>query len=305
MPSTLLLAQVKLAFHWGFWVRVPHVSARQETYILPPPSTLLGTLAAGIAFAVRDLNGVHIPETRVAPNGSIEVPLPKVIVEKHAIKEIFFRVLERYGIRRTDISRQFQGPYVRKVNLEKDRSQWFAVRTVGKVYSPLLVCEVAYLVDPSALLEALNHFKVNIPNINKLLLASLLSISRVGPVEGIVTVCEARVLPVEVIKYERGLKLPAEPCPYFACPPDIVDEGEVCIVTFFDWRDPNFWTSNRTCRELRYAVPIDSWYLNAGILAPFKPYSMLERALERVGKFVRAVKGDGIEHETIYPIRDI
>ena len=45
-------AYARLVFSWGFSVRPPGLSAGGPSFQVPPPSTLVGALAAGAAVAV-------------------------------------------------------------------------------------------------------------------------------------------------------------------------------------------------------------------------------------------------------------
>ncbi|MFP3258868.1 MAG: type I-A CRISPR-associated protein Cas5a, partial [Caldivirga sp.] len=204
----MAIAQAML--HWGFWIRYPLASARQDTYVVPQPSTLVGALGAGLARAISGLCGVAIPEIIHNPRARdmqsrYSVPIITFILP--AIKDVYFRVLSGWGIRTTDITRHFQGTYIRAEDL-KDPSQWFAVRVTGKVYAPLMEVEIAYLVNTEKLREVLSNIGCN-ASAEEMLLYGLASINRLGPVEGVLTITKIGVFDVE----ETRNKLMKEPCP--------------------------------------------------------------------------------------------
>jgi CRISPR-associated protein Cas5 subtype I-A len=279
----LKMAIAQAMLHWGFWIRYPLASARQDTYVVPQPSTLVGALGAGLARAISGLCGVAIPEIIHNPRARdmqsrYSVPIITFILP--AIKDVYFRVLSGWGIRSMDITRHFQGTYIRVEDL-KDPSQWFAVRVTGKVYAPKMEIEIAYLVDTEKLREALGEFECNVDP-EKALLYGLASMTRLGPVEGLLTIEGISILNVE----EARGKLMNEPCPYFRI--SHVPSGlgsDVTIAEFWDWGRAEFWSGLRVPNldyTLKYVVPLNKSSLDSGLLMPFKPCKLLRDIINEV-----------------------
>lgn len=281
--TMLKMAIAQAMLHWGFWIRYPLASARQDTYVVPQPSTLVGALGAGLARAISGLCGVAIPEIIHNPRARdmqsrYSVPIITFILP--AIKDVYFRVLSGWGIRSMDITRHFQGTYIRVEDL-KDPSQWFAVRVTGKVYAPKMEIEIAYLVDTEKLREALGEFECNVDP-EKALLYGLASMTRLGPVEGLLTIEGISILNVE----EARGKLMNEPCPYFRI--SHVPSGlgsDVTIAEFWDWGRAEFWSGLRVPNldyTLKYVVPLNKSSLDSGLLMPFKPCKLLRDIINEV-----------------------
>jgi CRISPR-associated Cas5-like protein len=303
--SSLMLARARLSLHWGFWTRLPLVTARQDTLLIPPPSTLLGAFASGLASVLRDICGNPYGELKVTMEEGvniIEIPLLRELVKGRVVREVFFKVVEGFGVKNVDLSRVFQAPYVNLENIKRDWRRWsYAVRTTGKVYAPLMNCEIAYLIEKRALLNLAEKLCPGIDG-TELVLASLLSISRLGSVEGIVTAERVELIPdVECKKLEES---PSTPCPYFAITNDMLREvaetRSVAIVNFWDWRNESFWYSPRHgINTIPYVIPVDAWYLESGIIPPFKSCNLIDNVLRRIGRGVYVVKGD---EKSFYPV---
>ena len=282
---SLTLIRVEGVFHWGFWVRQAYASARQDTLPLPPPSTLVGALASGLAAVLRDICKAPVAELGYTAE-AIEVPLITKLVRSGTVIETYFKVVDGYGIKRVDITRVFQAPYIRRRHLQ-DVTQWFAVRTAGKVYSPHMRFEAAYLVD---LAKAESIFKDMCKDLatESLLKLGALSISRIGPLEGIVTVlrvCLDNVSPSTITG------APLSPCPYFEIVDSIANKlrqarlAEATLVEFWDWKDPDFWTSKRSAGKVRpYVAPLNRSSVESGIITPFKPCTFIKDIVVAVGK---------------------
>jgi CRISPR-associated protein Cas5 subtype I-A len=300
-----MLARARLRLHWGFWTRLPLVTARQDTLLIPPPSTLLGAFASGLASVLRDICDNPYGELKVAMEESmsiIEIPLLRELVKSRVVREVFFKVIEGFGVKNVDLSRVFQAPYVNLENIEDNWRRWsYAVRTTGKVYAPLMNCEIAYLVEKRALLNLAEKLCPRVDS-TRLVLASILSLSRLGSVEGIITV--ERVEVTQDVECEELKESPSSPCPYFAITNDMVREvaetRSVAIVNFWDWRGEGFWYSpRRNVNTIPYVVPVDTWYLESGIIPPFKSCNLIDGVLRRIGRGIYVVNGD---EKSFYPV---
>ncbi|MGC8543131.1 MAG: hypothetical protein ACP5NQ_04260 [Vulcanisaeta sp.] len=289
----LKMAIAQMLLHWGYWVRYPLASARQDIYVVPQPSTLVGMFINGLSRALNGLCGLTTPEVAKVNNDYL-VPMVKLFLP--SIKEVYFRVLKGWGFRVMDITRHFQGPYIRADNLS-DPNQWFAVRVVGKLYAPMAHVEASYLMDIDEFDDALRSLGCGAPG-EKILLAGLLSMSRIGPIEGIVTVTKALLAPVKETE-GKAIKLMEEPCPYF----EVKDGSKLAklgikatVTQFWNWRSEDFWRGARTPSDaLTYVVPLSKSSLDAGVLTLFTPCALLRDIISDV--YVAEVDG----HEYTYP----
>jgi CRISPR-associated Cas5-like protein len=286
---SLALLRVEGVFHWGFWVRQAYASARQDTLPVPPPSTLVGALASGLAAALRDLCGVGVAELRYS-NGVAEVPLIRELISVNTIRGVYFRILNGLAIKRVDITRHFQAPYIRTDNWG-DKTQWYAVRGVGKVYAVNTVFESAYLID----VEKAESFAKRVCSSMdplKLFVLGAMNMSRLGPVEAVVT---PRRIEVKEVTCESITQIPDKPCPYFEISEDIRDRlskagftlSNATLVGFWNWRTPEFWSSNRRPDNVVwYVVPVDGASLEAGIVPRFSSCILIDKVLAQVGRGV-------------------
>lgn len=117
---------VLVRLHWGFSVRYPHASAFQQSFPAPPPSTLVGSLAAACTRGVE----AEVVEG-VAVSGAFRV------AEK--VNWAAAGWLDHY-VEAASLMRYFTGPYQsRKTLLEKGRGlrvgDLFAPVGVGYVFS--------------------------------------------------------------------------------------------------------------------------------------------------------------------------
>jgi hypothetical protein len=162
-------------------------------------------------------------------------------------------------------------------------------------------CEIAYLIEKRALLNLAEKLCPGVDG-TRLILASLLSLSRLGSVEGIVTAERVELIPdVECEELEES---PSSPCPYFAITNDMLREvaetRSVAIVNFWDWRNESFWYSPRHgMNTIPYVIPVDAWYLESGIIPLFKSCNLIDGVLRRIGRGIYVVKGD---EKSFYPV---
>ncbi len=293
-----LMGRVLLQLHWGFWSRAPIVSARQDTLYVPPPSTLVGAFAAGLARALDALCGRRPPEVLAA--GGRLVTFTWLLVKEGVIREVYMRVLDGYGVSWIDPGRVLLAPYVHRENLEDPklgpRFTW-ALRYLGKVYAPGLIMEAAYLVDGDALARVASLLGCGATP-EELLRAALAAITRLGPVEGVATPLDVSVEsvggPVEVDA--SGVEAP---CPYHRAGGLSGAQGYT-IVFFDDWRSPDYWGYWPRGRhgKLAYIVPLPPGLVDKGILMPFTPCNLLYPRRTR-GYLLRGLYGG--EERVLYP----
>jgi hypothetical protein len=124
--------------------------------------------------------------------------------------------------------------------------------------------------------------------VESLLKLGALSISRIGPVEGIVTVLRVRIDSVSPTTITGA---PMSPCPYFEIRDSLASKlrqvqlAEATLIEFWDWKDPDFWTSRRSAGKVRpYIAPLNRSSVESGIITPFKPCTFIKDFVVAVGK---------------------
>ena len=238
------LVRVDLKLHWGFWARPSIFSARQPTMSVPPPTTIVGAFARGLASLYRAM-GLAVPEYAYV-GGAPRVPLAPEL--GRCTDAVYFRILAGAVRVNIDKNRFFQAPYIREENLG-EREQWFAVRDLGKAYAPAAAAEAALLVD----VDCLADMGVE----PAWLVAAGASLTRLGPTEGVVSPVKAELIPMDQCAEGATAR---EPCPYFP----IGDGADIpepwAAAQFVDWHDERAWTHMRgEARAVRYAVPVGAW----------------------------------------------
>ena len=242
-----LLLRADIVFHWGFWARAMTMSARQPTMAMPPPTTLMGALARGALNVLRPMG--KAPTTEIDDPGKYRATLVADLAR--CVTAIGVRVVNGATRVNMDKTRLLQAPYIRQENLA-DPNQWRGIRDVGKAYSPATQAEATWVIDADCA-EKLGLSK-------HLLTASALSITRIGPVEALVTPIRAETIPVENCEKPTREEL-RTPCPYFPAPHNGKTPPMGWVITeFLDWRDEKTWTRDRIgAGKVRYVVPIGEW----------------------------------------------
>ena len=237
------MLSVELVFAWGFWARPYFLSGRQPSMSVPPPTTLVGALARGVAAVLR-AKGAAVPEY-AREGGRYFVPVARDLAK--CVDAVYFRLARGAVYVNVDKTRVFQAPYIREENVEEDPAQWFAVRDAGKAYAPGAEAEAAFLIDADCADRICENLE-----------AAAHAITRIGPVEGVVTVRRAAVHPVEeCVEVELGDV--DQPCPYFPAP-GMQLRDPWTKAEFLDWRDPRAWTDERPAAStVEYAVPGGLW----------------------------------------------
>jgi len=178
MPEDVTLLIVDGVMSWGFSVRAALTSAGSQSYPLPPPTTLVGALAAAYAR----LN--YLPEV-VATGGDIYSRV-REFVGMIPWATIKFR---RYIISYSDLGRLARAHYLRgEYRSFEHVDKWFGVSSFGKVYAPYTPFRIVYVVGG----------RTGSVDLKELLKASL-SIVSIGSKEGLVHVRDARVVKGRVI----------------------------------------------------------------------------------------------------------
>lgn len=174
MTKTEYIAlRVEGEFHWGFSVRYSGPSAAAQSYPVPPPTTLLGALARGLANS-----------EAIWRNGSL---WSSTIILLDYAKAVTFRYMKcsshivALPAPYTDLIRLFRAPYIRKDHRRpEERDRWFGVAGFGKIYAPITAFEIVYIFDKGVLKsfpeEKLLHAALSITNLGSK--ESLVSIQR-------------------------------------------------------------------------------------------------------------------------------
>ena len=172
---------------WGIIVREPNVSASQPSLQFPPPTTLVGALAYGIAKAL----GISY-EVKPGGKGKKAVPLtlpsevfPSVLYAGASLgPHTVIADLNRY------IIRTFQRATRER---REDPNFQFGAVPVGKTYvSGEVRAVIAF--DEEGLLEAIREYSgKDVKDLESLLRASASYVTRLGSKEGIVAVSEVEV----------------------------------------------------------------------------------------------------------------
>ncbi len=183
------LLSVKFTFTWGFSVKAPHVSAAQFSALLPPPSTLIGAVAYGLA---KQLNW---PECELS--GRTRASVAKRIAE--------FIKSAHFGLEKTldggrpmhwvDITRVSALPFLEEKYREPNwKKTWFGIHGFGKVIMPNAKGRVVFVVDSELAHEKLGEkWRV-------LLEQSAFSMISLGSKEGFIAVDEVDMKKARILK---------------------------------------------------------------------------------------------------------
>ncbi len=129
-----MILRVKAGLSWGFMIHVPFQTASPQPIPYPPPTTLVGALAAAYA------RWKGYPETLLF-NGrpysfAVRLLLDKMVYYVSAGYPYGGVVLYR------DLMRVLALPYLQ----QKTPDYWFSVQAFGKAYTPTIL-DIVYLVD--------------------------------------------------------------------------------------------------------------------------------------------------------------
>lgn len=135
-----LRTDIKIA--WGFSIKIPTTSAAEMTLLCPPPSTLIGALARGLAFVVEDWSECTLnKETNTIESSTVRIL--DFVVSAHfgfSTKTI------SYLCPWSDIMHSYAVPYQQTHHRHK-REMWFGVHATGKVYATNLNANVVYVIN--------------------------------------------------------------------------------------------------------------------------------------------------------------
>ena len=127
--------KVEGEFHWGFSVRLAGASAAARSYLVPPPTTLLGALARNL-FTTEAL----MIKGRVTSSTINLLRAVKVATFKYLEGKEFFSLPVPF----IDIIRTSRIPYLRTTH-RREKERWFGVSGFGRIYAPSSKFNVLYI----------------------------------------------------------------------------------------------------------------------------------------------------------------
>ena len=219
-------AYARLVFSWGFSVRPPGLSAGGPSFQVPPPSTLVGALAAGAARVL----GWSEHLVRAGGRRQVQVYSPAYLLARHLLAA--GAVVWGPVVLHRDVVRYSTLPYQSAGNI-KDPAQWFGAQNYGLSMAAGAEAELVLVFD-DGVLDLLGG-----PGA---LRAAAASIHRLGTKESLVSVVEAGA--GEAREGSGG-----ETCLY--APEDSVEEGEYYTVTVWHPKAPEAYT-----RSSPFAIPL-------------------------------------------------
>ncbi len=181
---------VEYRYQSSFWVSEPLTTAHRPSYIVPPPTTLVGALSYGIARVLhskgRDSAGELEHGTKTS---STFKKLSRII------KHVFYTQLEGYATLVEDITRFFQGPYIEAENVLNPNMRW-GTKISSKIYLPLAKAAVIYVLS--------NDVEKQIEP--EILLQGAYSMKRIGSVESLIDVERVELIDVDEKPFDEDLQ---------------------------------------------------------------------------------------------------
>ncbi|MEM0172099.1 MAG: type I-A CRISPR-associated protein Cas5a [Thermoproteota archaeon] len=217
----MLGIRVEGRFHWGFWVRIPNTSKVQSSLTIPPPTTLIGSLAYPLFRSIPEFGEVRPKVRESKTHKKEEGILSSTYLLNEAVISCSIYLLDS-AFPLEDVSKYNTLLFQRKERryLLRYRS---GILTSGKILYPDGRVVIAYLLNPEKLSVLLkNGFKEKIEN-------AAWQISRVGSKESIFSVDN-----VEIFDEVPPVKGTVETKFYFPA-----TAGEVGEMDLY-YRD-NFW----------------------------------------------------------------
>lgn len=221
MPKVIL---VKARTLWGFSIKYPTQTAMQDSIPLPPPTTVLGALAAQYARYNK------LPETlKIGTklySSAVKLLLDKII--KYCTSGLKYSSAIKYS----DISRSIMLIYQRY----KEPKFHFAAQSTSKVYtlmpeSPLLL--ICVTEDPYA----------------ELIYKLAWGISSVGSKEGLVSVTDVALHDLKVVS-KKVVDT------YFITPSNIAECVRNCIEVELCGLAPESYLADAVCKSTRFLIPV-------------------------------------------------
>lgn len=180
------MLKIRFKFSWGFSVRLPGTSASEPTLKLPPPTTLIGALAKGLAHTL-NLPEVIIHKSYMVSTAEI---LNEVIKSAHLTLLVGGGKSPLWSII-SDVTRMQALQYLQPKYWNSEYiDTWFGVHSVGKVYIPSALAEIVYIIDKSKAVDILGE------DWNSVLLKSAFSMTAIGVKESIISIDDIEIAPI-------------------------------------------------------------------------------------------------------------
>lgn len=180
---------------WGFSVKTPTTSAAEMALLCPPPSTLIGALARGLAFVVEDWSECTLNKETNA-------------IESSTVRILNFVASAHFGFPSetvsylcpwSDIMHSYAIPY-QQIHHRSKREMWFGIHATGKVYATNLDANVVYVIN-----EEKAKRMLDVDWRNKLRNAGY-CIQVIGAKEGLVLVKNAEIKEAKVVGEKKPIK---------------------------------------------------------------------------------------------------
>ncbi len=244
MDSWYLL-KVDLKFAWGWSIRTPTTSAAEMSLLFPPPSTLIGALARGLSYLLKDEWTECIFDQK------------RKILRSSAIKLLKFTASAHFGLSTnsigvtpwSDITHSHAVPY-QQIQHRPKKDLWFGIHASGKIYSPNSLSHIIYAINGSKAREFLGE------DWKKQLRIAAHSIIAVGGKEGLTVTYRAEIFEAKLVEKES-----IETSYYFpeGAVADYIPQ-KIRKEEFWDHRESSPHWSNRSrsrFSRLPYILPID------------------------------------------------
>lgn len=219
------LLLVEVFFSWGFMVRPPFLSGGGTPLPYPPPTTLIGALAAPY-LRLKD------PREVIYLGGKAHSPAIKII------NHVSYAVLGYYNNRVTtivDMNKYYSYAYLRS-SYKAKMEYWSSAIGVGKTYSPINAV-IVYVVDDH------NHIEFY---------KSAWGINRIGSKEGLVSVKNVKVIEPRIVDVDGVVST------IYPVPATIVEPRE-------NYREVYYWKiiseAYTSYQPSRYNEYLDKYYV--------------------------------------------
>jgi len=239
------LLKVDLKFAWGWSIRTPTTSAAEMSLLFPPPSTLIGALARGLSYLLKDEWAECIFDQKRKILRSSAIKLLKFIASAH----FGLNVNSTGIIPWSDIVHSHAVPY-QQIQHRPKKDMWFGIHASGKVYSPNSLSHIIYVINGSKAKEFLGE------DWKRQLKMAAHSIISVGGKEGLTVTYRAEIFGAKLV--EKGS---VETSYYFpeGAVADYIPQ-KIRKEEFWDHRESSPHWSNRSRSQpnrLPYILPID------------------------------------------------
>jgi len=191
--------QVKVEFHWGYWIRRPGTSKYQGVVPIPPPTTLIGALTSSLAKTSKiPVSGEVL---RLHGKGIVS---PAYLLEGSILASSCY--LEGIAYPWDDLNRYITLHFQAKTRDSEEEKEAggrrylakyrFGAIPCGKVYYPSGMMTISYIFSEEKLRNLMNNPEVELEE-------AAWEIQRIGSKESITTVKEVKIL-TELDEIQKG-----------------------------------------------------------------------------------------------------